>query len=445
MKTKVAMLSLGCARNLVDAEVILGYLKQAGFSICEEIEQADVAIVNTCCFIREAEEESIDMILKLCQLKQKGKINKIIVSGCLTQRYKNELKPELKEIDAFLDVGSIDKIVTVVKQLLNSTKSLSEFSQPDFLYTHTSPRVFLTPQHFSYIKISEGCNHRCSYCIIPHLRGEYRSRPMDSILQEVDTLFNIQGVSEINLIGQDTTMYAQDLYQESRIAQLLTKLSAKAKDRWLRLLYAYPANFPQELITVIKDNLAICKYIDLPIQHINDRILKAMNRATSRKQVLSLIASLRKQIPQLAIRTTLIVGFPGETDEEFKELLNFIRQIKFERLGLFKYSREKDTAAYNFSEQIPEKTKQARYDQALSLQQDISREINQRFLGKELRILIDEKPPEDKDVFLGRSQYDAPEVDGCVYVKSGKPLKVGEFVQVRITDTLEYDLVGEAI
>ncbi len=445
MKTKIGMLSLGCARNLVDAEIILGYLKEAGFAVSSEITEADVAIVNTYCFIHEAEEESIDTILKLCQLKEEKKINKIIVCGCLVQKHKDELFDELKEVDALISAGGINRVVDVVKQLLAGRRSLGEFAPPEFLYTHLSPRVFLTPRHFAYVKICEGCNNRCSYCIIPSLRGRYRSRPINSILKEAEILFNRRRVSEINLIGQDTTMYGQDLYGRVRLAKLLTKLSAKAKGRWIRLLYTHPAHFSKELIKVIKEEPTICKYIDLPIQHINDKILKNMNRRVFRKEILSLIKRLREEIPGLAIRTTLIVGFPGETDQQFKELLNFIKDMKFERLGLFKYSREADTPAYDFTQQIPEKVKQSRYDQTLSLQQGISTKISESFLGKELDVIIDEQDIQDKSLFLGRTQYDAPEVDGCVYVKSKKGLKTGNFVRVKITDTLEYDLVGELI
>ena len=445
MKTKIGMLSLGCARNLVDAEIILGYLKEAGFAVSGEITEADVAIVNTCCFIQEAKEESIDTILKLCQLKEEKRINKIIVCGCLVQRYKDELFDELKEVDALISVGGINRVVDVVKQLLAGRHTLGEFAPPEFLYTHLSPRVFLTPRHFAYVKICEGCNNRCSYCIIPSLRGRYRSRLINSILKEAEILFNRRRVSEINLIGQDTTMYGQDLYGRVRLAGLLMKLSAKAKGRWIRLLYTHPAHFSGELIKVIKEEPTICKYIDLPIQHINDKILKNMNRRVSRKEILSLIERLREEIPALAIRTTLIVGFPGETDQQFKELLNFIKDMKFERLGLFKYSREADTPAYDFTQQIPEKVKQSRYDQALSLQQGISTRISEAFLGKELDVIIDEQDIQDKSLFLGRTQYDAPEVDGCVYVKSKKGLKTGNFVRVKITDTLEYDLIGEPI
>ena len=434
---------MGCARNLVDSEVILGYLRKAGFVISEELIDCDVAIVNTCCFIHEAEEESVDAILKLCQLKKEGQINKIVVCGCLVQRHKNKLIDELKEVDAFVGVGSLDKIVAVLKELLDGRSNFGEFARPEFLYTHSSPREVLTPSYFAYLKISEGCNNRCSYCIIPALRGNYRSRPMDSILKEADEFFNIRRVAEINLIGQDTTMYGQDLYGEAKLSQLLAKLSVKAKDKWIRLLYTHPAHFSKRLIAVIKNEPSICKYIDLPIQHINDKILKEMNRGTSREQILGLIETLRKNIAHLGIRTTIIVGFPGETDRQFSQLLDFIRDVKFERLGLFKYSRQPQTSAYDFAGQIPEKIKQSRYDAALTLQQDISTKINEGFLGKQLRVLIEEQDTQDKGMFLGRTQYDAPEVDGCVYVKSKESLEIGDFVKVKITDTLEYDLVGE--
>jgi ribosomal protein S12 methylthiotransferase len=468
MKTKVGMLSLGCARNLVDAEVMLGLLKAAGFDVSAEAARADVAIVNTCCFIREAQEESIDIILDLCRLKEQGKIDKVVVCGCLAQRYQDELSDELKEVDAFIGVGSIDRIVEVVRQILegeiasaaspprndgdvraprNDGRSQiflrNDKKRPEFLYTHRLPRVFLTPKHFAYIKLCEGCNHRCSYCIIPKLRGRYRSRAMDSVLKEADNLLNKRRVSEINLIGQDTTMYGQDLDGKVRIERLLRELAAEATGRWVRLLYAHPAHISAELIAAVKDEPAICKYIDLPIQHINDKILKRMRRSTSAQQIFSLIDTLRKQIPAVAIRTTLIVGFPGETEAQFKELLDFIARVKFERLGLFKYSREAGTPAYNFSAQVPQKVKQARYEQALALQQDICTKLNEAFLGKRLRVLIDEKDTQDKTIFLGRTQYDAPEVDGCVYVHSKRALKPGEFVRVKIIDTLEYDLVGE--
>ncbi len=444
-KPKIGMLSLGCARNLVDAEVMLGYLKKAGFNVDAEISEADVAIVNTCCFIKDAEQESIETILKVCQLKEEAKVRKIIICGCLPERYKNKLTAELKEVDAFVGPGSIDKITGVVKEILTREKSIGKFTRPKFLYSHLSPRVMLTPRHFAYIKISEGCANNCSYCIIPKLRGKFRSRQLNSVLQEAEFLFKRQRANEINLIGQDTTMYGKDLYGQYKIAELLNRLTQRAGSKWIRLLYAHPAHFPKELIRAVKDKPAICKYIDLPIQHINDKILKRMNRKTTKRDILHLIDRLRTKIPSLAIRTTLIVGFPGETDKQFHELLDFMRQVKFERLGLFKYSRQEQTPAYNFTPQIPAKVKQSRYEEALRLQQEISEQVNQRFLGKTLSVLVDEQDLQDKHLFIGRTEYDAPEVDGCVYVKSKNNLQVGDFVNVKITDTLEYDLVADAI
>lgn len=443
MKAKIGMLSLGCARNLVDAEVILGHLKKAGFKISDQVADSDLAIVNTCCFVKDAKEESVDSILKLCQLKEEGKIKAVVVCGCLAQRYKQDLVRELSEVDAFLGVGDIDKIVSIVKKLLKGAKISNRFSKPEFLYSHTSPREFITPRHFAYVKISEGCHHNCSYCIIPAIRGKHRSRPMNSILHETDFLVNKRGVSEINLIGQDTTAYGLDLYKHGMIDVLLKKVADQAKNKWVRLLYAHPLNISKKLIKVIKDKQVICKYIDLPIQHISDKILMKMNRKGSSKQILKLLETLRGEIPDLAIRTTLIVGFPGETDKDFKQLLDFMQDMRFERLGLFKYSKEESTPAYNLRPQITEQTKEARFDQAFKLQQKISTEINQKFLGKTLKVLIDQKNETDVNIFLGRTEYDAPEVDGCVYVKTKKHLLPGDFVEVKITDTLEYDLVGE--
>lgn len=450
---KVGLLSLGCARNLVDSEVILGYLKKAGFTILESVEEVDVAVVNTCCFIREAEEESVDIILKLGQLKKQGKVKKIIVYGCLAQRYKNRLREALPDIDAFIGTGNPDKVVSVIKQLGKedspTAKVVYSFSRPQFLYSHLTPRLRLTSGHFTYIKICEGCNNYCSYCIIPRLKGRFRSRTMESILKETKELLDKERISEINLVGQDTTNYGRDIYGQTKLTELLRRICGQLKNRpvWIRLLYTHPAHVSPQLIQAVKEESAICKYIDLPIQHINDTILKRMNRKVSRRQIISLITALRREIPGLAIRTTLLVGFPGETDKQFGELLDFIKDTKFERLGIFKYSREEGTMAFGFSGQIPEKVKQARYQAALSLQQGISHQINQRFLGKTLVVLIDEQDQKEKNIFLGRSEFDAPEVDGCVYVRinpgSKQRLAPGQFVPVKITDTLEYDLVAE--
>ncbi|MBM3252421.1 MAG: 30S ribosomal protein S12 methylthiotransferase RimO, partial [Candidatus Omnitrophica bacterium] len=406
-------------RNLVDSEVILGNLKRKGYKITD-IPEADIAIVNTCSFIKEAKEESIETILELADLKKQGKIRKLIVSGCLPQRYVKELIPDLAEVDAF--TGRL---------------SLNNFS------IH---RFSLLPKHFAYVKICEGCNNNCSYCIIPKIKGQFISRPIEEILKEVK-LLDKKLVKEINIIGQDITSYGVDIYTESSLAELIKQLLKNTKNiKWFRLLYTYPAHIEDELMELIAKEKRICKYIDLPIQHINDRILKLMNRKTSKKEIISLINKLRKKISGIAIRTSLIVGFPSETEEEFKELLDFIQEVKFERLGVFMYSQEEGTSAYSFKEQIPEKTKRQRLDIIMSKQQEIAAQINSKYLGKELEVLIDEPAENSKDnLFLGRTQADAPEVDGMVYVHSKNKINPGDFVKVKITDTYEYDLVGNKI
>lgn len=438
---KVGMLSLGCPRNLVDSEVMLGLLERAGYELSEEAVNSDIAIINTCAFIRQAEEESIDAILQLGQLKKERRVKALIVCGCLPQRYKEtKLNMSLREVDAFVGSGDHSKIVDICRRTLNGER-VFEVTFPEFIYDHSTPRSFITAPHFAYVKVAEGCDHHCSYCIIGKLRGRYRSRPIDSILKEARSLSE-RGVKEINLVGQDITSYGKDLWGRSRLADLLEGLADISSIRWIRLLYTHPANFSDELIETIATSPNICKYIDLPLQHINDRILAEMGRTVTKKDILNLIDRLRSGIPGLALRTTFIVGFPGETDEEFEELLEFMEQIRFERLGIFTYSREEGTPAYSFPNQIPEKVKERRFEEAMKLQQDISKEHNDTLLGKVVEVLIDEKDPNEPDLFLARTAQDAPEVDGQVFVQS-KNAKVGEFLKVRIQDTLEYDLVGE--
>ncbi len=411
-KQKVGILSLGCPRNLVDSEGILGRLHLKGYPIVD-IDKADIGIVNTCGFIEDAKRESIEAILDLIDLKSEGKLKKVIVYGCLAQRYKDKLRKELPEVDAFL--GSVS--------LNHNLKSFS-----------------LTPSHYAYVKICEGCLNQCSYCVIPKIKLRFRSLDMRLALHKIREL-DKKRVAEINIIGQDTSGYGIDLYGRPRLLELLVQATKKAKHvRWLRLLYLYPQRISDELLALVRDEPRICKYIDLPIQHINNRILKMMQRHTLKKDILKLIERIRKIIPGVAIRTSLIVGFPSETDKEFKELLEFIQEVRFERLGAFIYSREEDTPAASFKKQIPEKIKRERFNQVMSHQQRISEVVNGRFLGQTVEVLIDQK---EKDFYLGRSQYDAPEVDGLVYVKSQKQLKAGDFVRVKITDTLEYDLVGQ--
>jgi len=430
-KPKIGILSLGCARNLVDSESILGRLDLKGYSIVD-IDKADIGIVNTCAFIEEAKGESIDAILDLIDLKREGKLKKIIVYGCLAQRYKNKLRRELPEVDAF--VGTIS---------LN----------------HRLRRFSLTPKHYVYLKICEGCINKCSYCVIPKIKPRFTSLGIDSILNKVET-FDKDRVSELNIIGQDITGYGIDLYGTKKLSELLDKIIKKIKNiGWIRLLYLYPGPLIDELLDLMRDSPKICKYIDLPIQHINERILRLMHRGTTKKDILKLIDKIRKKVPGVAIRTSLIVGFPSETDREFQELVKFIEEIRFERLGAFIYSREEGTPAYNFKGQVPKKTKIERLNAIMSRQQLISQEVNKKFLGQVMDVLVDGKEkdfhPVRKDtfrdmdfsneVYLGRSQYDAPEVDGLVFVSSKKKLEPGNFVKVKITDTLEYDLVGEAL
>jgi len=411
---KIGILSLGCPRNLVDSESVLGRLTLKGYKVVD-MDKADIAIVNTCAFIEDAKAESVDAILDLIDLKRKGKLKKIIVYGCLAERYKEKLVEELPEIDAFIGVPSLN---------------------------HGLGRYPITPKHYAYLKICEGCINRCSYCIIPKIKQHFQSLEMNSVLERLEA-FTKGKVSELNIIGQDITGYGKDLYGAYRLPKLFKMIVNKAKNiGWIRLLYLYPGRVSDELLGLIADSPTVCKYVDLPLQHINNRILKLMRRGMPKKDILRLIEKVRKRIPDVAIRTSLIVGFPSETEKEFAELSKFVEEVKFERLGVFIYSREEGTSAFNFKQQIPQKIKSQRFNALMSRQQIISQKINQKFLGKTVKVLIDEK--EEGGTYLGRSQYDAPEVDGQVFVKSKRLLKPGDFVQVRITDTLEYDLIGEA-
>ncbi|MDD4898977.1 MAG: MiaB/RimO family radical SAM methylthiotransferase [Candidatus Omnitrophica bacterium] len=413
-KQKIGILSLGCPRNLVDAESLAGRLRDKGYGIVD-IAKSDTAILNTCCFIESAKKESIDAILELVDLKKQGKIKRIVLAGCLAQRYRESLQKEIPEIDAFLGPPSLN---------------------------HGTGRFPLTEKHFAYLKICESCVHNCSYCVIPKIKGKFSSLGLDSVLQKV-SLFNREKISELNIIGQDITGYGLDLYGKKILAEALKKILGKAKNiHWVRLLYLYPGKEVEGILKIIRDEPKVCKYIDLPIQHINGRILKLMQRKTSKSDILRLIDKIRKVIPEAAIRTSVIVGFPSEKDAEFEELLTFLRQAQFDRLGAFIYSREEGTKAFDFKGQLPEKTKQERFDRVMLMQQQVSSALNRKFLGKTIEVLIDERQGKQ---YLGRSQYDAPEVDGQVYVNSKRALKPGDFAQVQITDTLEYDLVGTAV
>ena len=412
MKEKIGILSLGCPRNLVDAEALAGRLNFKDYSIVDDLAQAQVVLVNTCAFIQEAKRESIDAILDLIELKKQGKLKKIIVYGCLAQRYKN-LARDLPEVDAF--VGTLG---------LN----------------HETKRFALTPKHYAYLKICEGCVNQCSYCVIPKIKGKLESLDEASIIRKVKC-FNREKISELNIIGQDITGFGMDASGKSQLTGLLRKIIKNAPDiGWIRLLYLNPERITDELLKLIAASKQVVKYIDLPIQHINNRILKMMNRAITKEEIIALIKKIRRTVPGVYLRTSLIVGFPSETEEEFNELLDFVKESKFERLGAFIYSREEGTAAYNFKGQIPQRLKQERFNRIMSAQRQIAADVNAKFLGQTISVLVEEK---QDGAYIGRSQGDAPEVDGMVYINTRQPLKIGKFVRVKITDTLEYDLVGE--
>ena len=416
MRKTFSIISLGCPRNLVDSECLVSEFKKRGYLFQEDAVGADTVIINTCAFIEDAKEESIDTILKVIDAKKDGSVRRIMVAGCLPERYPRELKKELKEVDEFRGVLGFE----------------ADFKKADVQK--------LTPPHYSYIKISEGCANLCTYCVIPYLKGRYKSRSIESIISEAEALIE-KGTREIILVGQDTSLYGADLYRKKKLSELLKRLSKACGENWLRVLYLHPRNLEKDMIKVMREGTNICKYIDLPVEHISDKILKSMGRKIKKNEIVSLIKYVRKEIPGVALRSSLIVGFPGETEKDFRGLLSFIRDSRFERLGIFRYSREEGTPAYGFKGQIPEKEKTRRFDEAMLLQQEISRGVNENFKGRELKVLIDEKA---KDHYVGRTEYDAPEVDGAVYVK-GKGLKVGQFYNVRIKDTYEYDLVGEVV
>ena len=444
------MVSLGCAKNLVDAEIMLGDLRVHGMEVTANAEDADVLIVNTCGFIDSAKEESIEAILEAGQRKQLGKRRgqKLIVSGCLAQRFANELVHQLPEVDAFMGLDQVGEAATIVRKALGDRASEADplnlvTSKSRFVPDYTTPRFRLTPNHFSYVKIAEGCNHPCSFCVIPQMRGRHRSRTIDSVASEVHRLVE-EGVKEINLISQDTTYYGMDLWQQKAgprqpvdssqgptLTRLLERLEQIPGDFWVRLLYTHPAHWSAELIRAIAASSKVARYVDMPLQHIDDEMLGLMRRETSRRHIEDLISSIRAEIPGITLRTTFIVGFPGEKDAHFEELLRFIRAVRFERLGVFTYSREEGSRAAKMPGQVPSATKLARYRRAMALQQEIAREHAQSLVGKELKALV-EQP------LVARSEGDAPEVDTRILLN--RPSPVGEFVRVLVTGAQVYDL-----
>ncbi|MFA6141684.1 MAG: 30S ribosomal protein S12 methylthiotransferase RimO [Candidatus Omnitrophota bacterium] len=442
---KAGIYSLGCPRNLVDSEIIAGSLKSNGFTICEAEDGVDICVINTCAFIESAREESVDKIIEAARLKKEGKIKYLVVCGCLPQLYKKKLAKQLNEVDLLLGTSDFKDLPGLIKRLGTGPTRTQIGRSLKYIYDELDPRLVLTPRHYAYVKISEGCSNACSYCIISRLRGQFRSRPITSIVNEVRELSGSGVLKEINLIGQDTTFFGHDQYGKPELAQLLESIShLDNSPRWIRVLYTHPKHYTDDLIATIHREGKICKYLDIPIQHISDGILKKMNRGVNRRDIEILIEKIRERIPGVVLRTSVIVGFPGERDKDFNELLKFISKAKFERLGAFTYSKEDGTPAAKFKGQVEGKIKSERFDILMKLQQSISEKILRKSIGRTLEVLIDEKCEDARNKFVGRTRGDAPDIDGVVYV-SGRNIKVGEFYDVMITDSVEYDLIGEKV
>ena len=438
---KIALESLGCSKNLVDAEIMIGILNRKGYKLVGDFEEADIILVNTCGFIESAKQESIDTILDLAQLKETGNLKLLIVTGCLAQRYANELKEEIPEIDAIVGTGSYQQIDEIIANLEKENNIVS-LNDIEFAYNEDLPRYVTTPDYMAYLKIGEGCDNHCTYCIIPKLRGKYRSRKIEDIVKEAKDLA-AKGVKELVVIAQDTTKYGFDLYGEVKLPELLEELAQIEGIKWIRIMYSYPESITEELVKVMKKYDNICNYFDMPIQHASNRILKLMNRHTTKEDIRAKVEMIRSYLPDATLRTTIIVGFPGETDEDFKEVIEFAKEIKFDRLGAFAYSREEDTAADKLPNHLEEEVKLRRRDELMLVQQGISEELNSKKIGNEYEVLIEEQI-EDK-VYIGRTQGDAEEIDSIVYVKSENQLEPGDFVKVKIDKALEYDLMGDVI
>ena len=437
---KIGFVSLGCPKNQLDAEVMLHELVMAGYELTADETEADVVIINTCGFIESAKKEAIDNILDIAWLKENRELKGLIVTGCLAERYRNTILEEFPEVDAVLGVGSIHNIVEAVGKVLEGEKYTS-FEDKNCVCLG-GDRVLTTPEYAAYLKIAEGCDNRCTYCAIPSIRGKFRSRPMEDILAEAKDLESL-GVKELTLVAQDTTKYGQDLYGEYKLAELLRKISEETQIPWLRILYCYPDKITDELIAEMRDNDRVCKYIDLPMQHIADGVLKKMNRHGGSALIREVVAKLRREIPDVVIRTTFIVGFPGETDEDFTELCEFVNENKFEHVGVFTYSREEGTPAYKM-EQIDEQIKLDRYDIIMRDQLGINEEYNEKKLGSVIRVLCEGFDP-ISEAYYGRSEADAPDIDGKIYFTGKKGILPGTFVDVEINEVIEYDLCGKVV
>ena len=444
---KVGFVSLGCPKNQLDTEVMLHEVANAGYEITPEETEADVVIINTCGFIESAKQESIESILDIAWLKKNHKLKAIVVTGCLAERYRESILEELPEVDAVLGVGSIHNIVEAVEAVTVKKKKGSKRKYTSFEDKETvrlgGDRILTTPEYMAYLKIAEGCDNRCAYCAIPSIRGKFRSRTFEDVVAEAKQLEAL-GVRELCIVAQDITRYGLDLYGEYKLAELLRRITEATSIPWIRLLYCYPDKVTDELIAEIRDNPRILKYIDLPLQHVSDHMLKAMNRHGDGKTVREVVAKLRREIPDIVIRTTFIVGFPGETEEDFCELCEFVKEARFDRAGVFTYSREEDTAAYDMPDQIDEQVKLDRMDLLMREQLEINEENNRRMIGKTVTVLCEDYDPVG-EIHFGRSAADAPEIDGKVYFRSDHRIAAGSFVKVKIREVVDYDLIGRAI
>ena len=436
---KILFISLGCDKNLADSEEMLGLLTARGHEIVDDETQADAIVINTCCFIKDAKEESVETILEMAEYKKTGSCHALVVTGCMAQRYQKEIIEEVPEVDAVLGTTSYGDIVKALEEAV-AGNHFEEFRDIDYLPDTGSKRVLTTGGHFGYLKIAEGCDKHCTYCIIPKLRGKFRSVPMERLIAQAEDMAE-QGVKELILVAQETTVYGKDLYGKKSLHILLKKLCEIKGIRWIRVLYCYPEEIYDELIETIRDEKKICHYLDIPIQHASDRILKRMGRRTSKQELIDIVGKLRKEIPDIVLRTTLITGFPGETEEDHEELKEFVYEMEFDRLGVFTYSPEENTPAAEMADQVPEEVKEERRDELMELQQEISYDKGQDRIGQELLVMIEGKVA-DESAYIGRTYGDAPKVDGYIFVQTGELLMTGDFAKVRVTGALEYDLIG---
>ncbi|MBD9336977.1 MAG: 30S ribosomal protein S12 methylthiotransferase RimO [[Ruminococcus] faecis] len=437
---KILFISLGCDKNLVDTEVMLGMLASRGYEMTNDEQEADIIVINTCCFIHDAKEESIQNILEMAEYKKNGSAKALIVTGCMAERYRQEILDEIPEVDEVLGTTAYDRILDAVDAALAGQHEVMT-ADLDALPLPETKRLVTTGGHFAYLKIAEGCDKHCTYCIIPKIRGNFRSVPMERLLKEAQDLAE-QGVKELILVAQETTLYGKDLYGEKSLPKLLRELCKISGIRWIRILYCYPEEITDELIQVMKEEPKICHYLDLPIQHANDTILKRMGRRTSKQELIDIVQKLRKEIPDICLRTTLITGFPGETQEQHEEVMEFIDTLEFDRLGAFTYSPEEDTPAATFEDQIDEEVKENRQADIMELQQEIAFDKAEDMIGREVLVMIEGKVA-DENAYVGRTYRDAPNVDGLIFINTDVELISGDFAKVKVTGALDYDLIGE--